>query len=118
MLLNVYSVYDSAVCAYGRPFFLQADGQALRVFEDVCVSADSDIAKHPKDYSLFRIGRFNDNEGRLIAEDRVCLITAIEAVAKSRVVLPAQPGLFEQVSVASNGAKVGDFANFVPKEGV
>ena len=32
MRLNVYSVYDVAAGAYARPFFLQSDAAAIRVF--------------------------------------------------------------------------------------
>ena len=37
--------------------------------------------KHPEDYSLWRIGQFDDNKGELLPEGKECLATALELVA-------------------------------------
>jgi len=84
MQLNVYSIYDKATNAYMRPFFMQSDGQALRGFTDESVRADSEIAKHPEDYSLFRIGSFDDNKGELEPCEPKCIGRAHELAAESR----------------------------------
>lgn len=84
MKMNFYSVYDSATNAYMRPFCFQTDGQALRSFGDEAVRADSEISKHPEDYSLFRIGSFDDAEGELIGCAPHCLARAHELAAQSR----------------------------------
>ena len=86
MRLNVYTVYDVASGAYMRPFFMQSDGQALRSFGDIVGDADHEIGKHPEDYSLFRIGTFDDNKGKLGEESPECLATALEVLAKARTV--------------------------------
>lgn len=84
MRLNVYTIFDSASQAYMRPFFMQSDGQALRSFTDIAQDADHDIGKHPEDYSLYRIGTYDDAKGILHPEDKSCLATAEEVVAASR----------------------------------
>lgn len=84
MRLNVYTVFDSASQAYMRPFFMQSDGQALRSFTDIAQDADHEIGKHPEDYSLYRIGTYDDGKGQLFPEDRQCLATAQEVVAAAR----------------------------------
>ena len=84
MLLNIYTIYDSAAVAYMRPFFQQSDGQAMRSFSDIALDADHEIGKHPEDYSLFRIGTYNDNTGEIKPLNRECLATALEVVAKAR----------------------------------
>jgi hypothetical protein len=84
MKMNVYSIYDKATNAYMRPFFLQADGQALRVFTDMAVDAEHEVSKHPEDYSLFRLGSFDDNAGALVGEEPKCVGRAHELAAKSR----------------------------------
>lgn len=81
MKLNVYTIFDQATGAYMRPFFMQSDGQATRAFKDLAVAADHDIGKHPEDYSLWRIGTFDDNKAKLIPEDKECLATALELIA-------------------------------------
>lgn len=84
MRLNVYTIYDVASGAYMRPFFLQSDGQAMRAFTDIATDAEHDVGKHPEDYTLYRIGTYDDNKGQLIPEDPESLATALEVVASSR----------------------------------
>lgn len=84
MKLNVYTIFDTGTGAYMRPFFMQADSQATRSFSDIATDADHEIGKHPEDYSLHRIGIFDDNKGTLIPEDRECIATALELIAISR----------------------------------
>ena len=88
MKYGVYSVYDTATAMYLRPFYFQTDGQALRFFQDVSVSAESEIAKHPEDYTLFKLGEFDDNKGSFQGEHPKSLATALEMVAKSRQIDP------------------------------
>lgn len=69
MKLYVYSIFDKAVNAYMRPFFMQSDGQALRMFIDEVSKDDSELGKHPEDYSLFLIGWFEDRAGEICKEE-------------------------------------------------
>lgn len=84
MKMNFYSVFDSATNAYMRPFVMQSDGQAIRGFTDESVRADSEMAKHPEDYSLFRIGSFDDNDGILEGCEPKCIARAHEVAAATR----------------------------------
>lgn len=93
MRLNVYTIFDVASGMYMRPFFMQSDGQATRAFKDIATDADHEIGKHPEDYSLFRIGIFDDNKGTLSPEDKECLCTALEMVSQSRVITKDLQGI-------------------------
>ena len=84
MRLNIYTIFDVASGAYMRPFYAASDGQAIRSFTDISQDADHEIGKHPEDYSLFRIGTYDDNKGELHPEDKQCLATALEVVASAR----------------------------------
>ncbi len=86
MKLNVYSIFDTASGLYSRPFFTQSDPEAMRSFTDIAVDADHPIGKHPEDYSLFRLGTFDDDSGKLNKEDPECLCTALERISFSRSV--------------------------------
>lgn len=79
---KVYSVYDEKACAYARPFFLSQDGQAVRAFSDEVSSDKSSLHAHPEDYSLYRIGVFDDASGVLTGCVPVFLIKGVECVAK------------------------------------
>lgn len=65
MILGVYSVLDEAVNAFLQPFYARSDGEAIRSFSDACVDVKHQFAMHPSDYTLFRIGSFNDANGEL-----------------------------------------------------
>ena len=86
MKLNAYTIYDVASGVYMRPFFSQADGQAIRGFKDIACDADHEIGKHPEDYTLYRIGAFNDTTGKMEGEELEKLATALEMVSNSRQV--------------------------------
>ncbi len=82
--LNIYSIYDTAAGLYSRPFFDQADASSMRAFQDLVMDAEHPVGKHPEDYSLFRIGLFDDNTGQLSNEANSCLATALETIAAGR----------------------------------
>lgn len=84
MKLNAYTIYDVASGAYMRPFFSQADGQAIRGFKDIATDADHEVGKHPEDYTLYRVGSWNDNTGKLEGEDLEKLATGLEMVSQDR----------------------------------
>ena len=107
MQLIVFTIFDSASGAYLRPFFQRSNGEALRTFENECVAAESPIANHPEDYSLYRIGTYDDNKGELYPEDRFCLATAAEVVASSRQIAP---GSLKELNGESDAQSVGDGA--------
>ena len=86
MIMFAYSIYDVASQAYMRPFFMMSDGQAIRTFTDIATDADHEIGKHPEDYTLFRIGQFNDNTGEMVGQSPEKIATALERVASTRMV--------------------------------
>lgn len=66
MKLNVYSIYDSAAKAYATPFFMQNDGLAIRAFQsNVNSKEDNNISKYPDQFTLFKIGEYNDENAEI-----------------------------------------------------
>lgn len=84
MKLNAYATYDTAAAVYSRPFFANSDGEVMRSFQDIATDADHPIGAHPEDYSLHRIGSYNDQTAKLEPETPECLATGLEVVALSR----------------------------------
>lgn len=70
----VLSVRDRAVEAFGRPIFVPAVGAGIRSFQDEInrVAEDNLMNRHPDDYDLYELGRFDDSSGRfhLLEEPR------------------------------------------------
>ncbi len=86
MNLNIYTVYDSATQSYWPPMYAVADGQIMRTFGKWATSADHQIAQSPKDYSLFRLGVFDDQTAKFTPGIKTCMATALEAIAASRTI--------------------------------
>ena len=84
MKLLVYAIYDKAVEAYTRPFFVQAPGQAVRLFNDEVNTVDSPMNKHAEDYSCFRLGEFDDATGEFNTGEPVCVARGHEVLAKEQ----------------------------------
>ncbi len=84
MKLNIYSIFDTASGLYSRPFFTASDAESIRSFTDIASDAEHPIGKHPEDYTLFRIGTFDDATALLNNEANESLCTALEQIAASR----------------------------------
>lgn len=56
MKKKTYCVYDSKVGVYGTPFYFLTHGQALRGWVDIANDPNTEIGKHPEDFTLFELG--------------------------------------------------------------
>lgn len=64
MRLLAFVVKDEKANAFGHPFFTSANGLAMRMFQDWCGDKSMLVGKHPEDFSLFRVGSFDDDVAR------------------------------------------------------
>ncbi len=84
MKQNIYSIFDTASGLYSRPFFSTSDALAKRDFGNIATDAEHPIGMHPEDYTLFRLGVFDDNRGELHNEPNESIATALECVSSAR----------------------------------
>lgn len=68
MIYEVFSVHDQKADAFLPPFILPRVAQAQRVFADCVNSSDHQFGAHPADYTLFRLGQFDDSSGQFLLE--------------------------------------------------
>jgi len=68
MNLNIYSIFDSAAQAFTQPFFMHNDGLAIRAFQDNVNASDNNIANHPHQFSLYKLGTYDDSNGLVTPE--------------------------------------------------
>lgn len=61
--LEILAVHDRQLDAYMRPFCAQSIGQAVRSFRDEVNNPQSDLNKHPEDYTLHKLGTFEESTG-------------------------------------------------------
>lgn len=69
MKVMMFSVLDAAVSTYGNPFMARSKQEAIRVLTDAAKEADSQLSRHPSDFSLFYVGDFDLSLGLLVARD-------------------------------------------------
>lgn len=103
MKQNIYSIYDTAAGLYSRPYFTSSDAEAVRSFKDIATDADHPVGKHPQDYTLFRIGTYDDVKGFLQNEENESLSTALELIASTRTIDREQMDLLNQSMNQSAG---------------
>ena len=84
MKKELYAIFDTASGIYDGPFQGQSDGKIIRDFSDLCVNPEHPIGQHPEDYSLIKVGSWNDGTGEVNDLPNKTLITGLEAVAASR----------------------------------
>lgn len=68
MIQVVVAVKDRAADAFGRPFFVQTQGVAIRSFMDEVnrQAEDNQLYQHPDDFDLFELGTYDDSTGMIV----------------------------------------------------
>ena len=74
---KIYAIKDQAIEAFSQPFFVQAQGQAVRMFMDESKNEQSQINRHPADFELWYLGEFDEQTGTITGA------TNIERVARA-----------------------------------
>ena len=83
MMYHIVCIRDSAAEVFGQPYAVAANGVAVRSFTDEVARGESPLSKHPEDYELYCVGRYDDSVGLLLPCDRpVLLLRGKDAVAK------------------------------------
>ena len=83
MIRAVCAVFDSAIQAFGQPFFVAGVGAAIRSFTDEVnrPAQDNALANHPSDFELWCLGEFDDEKGEfLVGENRRMLVRGKDVV--------------------------------------
>lgn len=95
MKLNIYSIFDNASGLYSRPWFAASDAEASRAFSDIATDAEHPVGQHPEDYTLYRLGTFDDATALLNNEANEMLCTALERCSAARSVDQRQMALLD-----------------------
>lgn len=90
MVVKMYSLLDGKGKVYSKPFYANNDGEALRSFAEAVNNKDLVCGKYPEDFSLFRVGEWDDNTGMLSPADiiPVYIAKAIDFVKVDVVKVP------------------------------
>ena len=60
---NLYSIYDKKSQTYMQPFVDLTDGTATRQCMDLLANTNAPFAKYPEDFTLMRIGSWDEIGG-------------------------------------------------------
>lgn len=92
MQLRAYSIFDNKALCYHAPFFAPTDGSATRSFSDLANDLNTNIGRHPTDFSLFVVGQFDDFKGVFTPVYPLVHIVDAIALVQQNVQLPLTPG--------------------------
>lgn len=63
-----YAVHDAKAGIYGVPFPQAGDKVAIRGFTEASLNPETELNKYPTDFSIFRVGYYDDETGLFTAE--------------------------------------------------
>lgn len=63
MNLKIFTIFDAKAEAYQTVFTARATGEAIRQFADMANDHDTQIGRHPADFTLFELGEFDLHSG-------------------------------------------------------
>jgi transcription antitermination factor NusG len=66
---NYYSLFDSKAAAYLQPFLQKTDAMAVRAVRQALDDPQAPMAQFPEDFTLVRLGAFDENTGKLLPVD-------------------------------------------------
>ena len=76
-----YAVYDRKAEMYSQPFLEIKDGTAVRAVQDIVINnKDHAFAKHPSDFSLHRLGDFDEATGVITGQEKPIKIIEMETL--------------------------------------
>lgn len=78
MICRAYSIFDRKALTYANPFFALTDGAAMRIVQDLANDVNTMLGRHPADYVLYSVGKYNDANGLFVAE--VPLVHIIDVI--------------------------------------
>lgn len=81
---HLFTVFDSAAGAYLDPFVAPSVEVALREFRRIVNKPDHQFNLYPEDYTLFHIGMFSVETGKLEPQDPRSLGVAITFVSQTQ----------------------------------
>lgn len=82
MIHEIFAVYDSKAEAYTPPFFQHQEAMALRTFTDCCNDKEHTFGKHPEDYTLFNLGKYDDSNGTIIQDKIISVANGLTIIGQ------------------------------------
>ncbi len=65
MIVNLYCIFDDKAKMYNKPFAFVNDQVATRAAMDILTDGDSEIRNYPTDFSMFKLGTYDDTTAQI-----------------------------------------------------
>lgn len=79
--MKLYTIRDSVTEKFfARLFMFENDNHAIRIFWGGLSNPQDPMSQNPDDYTLYRVGAYDDDAGIPIGHDPVRVITGLECV--------------------------------------
>lgn len=65
MITNIYTIFDSKAGFYNKPFYMVNDAVAMRSMGDMLQDPNTELARNPEDFTLFKLGTYDDQSASL-----------------------------------------------------
>lgn len=63
MEMCIFAVFDRKSETFNVPFFMRTMGEALRAFQDLVQDERTVMYRHPEDFSLVQLGKWDPKKG-------------------------------------------------------
>lgn len=80
MIVCLFGVRDRSADCFGAPFSSNTESMAIREFQQACKDPAHAFAKWPTDFSLYKLGYFNDNSGKVEALQEPLFLCSADGV--------------------------------------
>ena len=81
---NLYSIYDKKSETYMQPFVELTDGTATRQCMDLLLNTNAPFAKYPEDFTLMRIGSWDEIAGMPTADNPPEVIVELLTLSQTK----------------------------------
>lgn len=83
---TLFGILDAAAGCYRSIFPALSVGEATRGFADLANNPDTDVGRHPQDFSLYRLGEWDDSDGSVVGLQRPEIVIQAAALRLAPVV--------------------------------
>lgn len=90
MLHHMYSIYDAKACAFNVPFFFANDALAIRAAQTTIADKNTQFARYPDDFVLYKVGVFDDQTGESTGYSPAVHVVAFAQLLENQP-LPPEP---------------------------
>lgn len=72
------AIRDKKAEFFHPPYAVPTEAMAIRGFGDAVLKGNSDLAAHPEDFVLFKVGEYDQLTGSVIAVDPLSIASALD----------------------------------------